>query len=216
MLGIYIFKVRYMISYSNCSIALFIISWNSLMNSSQSALQLTSDEFSSSSDTSWSLVWSWGGSSDTSCCHTFPVWLLDPPVTSHLSSDRHHGACSHMFGGVSSTCHWACSCVLGGVSSTLLSSITVPVTFQMLCVPGVSPVGCLTVFASLPNVAASPVSFLTVLTSLPNAVASPVSYLTVLALLPDVVASSSMSSCSWLSAVFLRVATHLVIFLWCH
>ena len=34
---------------SNCSIALFIISWNSLMNSSQSALWLTSDELSLSS-----------------------------------------------------------------------------------------------------------------------------------------------------------------------
>ena len=103
--------------------------------------------------------------------------------------------------------------MFGGASSTHLSSITVPVMFQTLCVPGVSPVGYLTVPTLLPDAATSPVSFLTVLTSLPNAVASPVSYLTVLALLPDVVASSSMSSCSWLSAVFLRVATHLVIFL---
>ena len=128
---------------SNCSIALFIISWNSLMNSSLSALQLTSDELSSSSDSSWSLLWSWGGSSATSCCHTLPVQLLDSPVTLHLSVDRCHGTRSHVF---------------GGISSTLLSSITVPVMSQTLCVPGVPPVGFLTVLTSLPNVVASPVS----------------------------------------------------------
>ena len=147
---------------SNCSIALFILSWNSLMNSSQSALRLTSDKLSLSLVSSWSLVWSWGGSSVASCCHTFLVWLLDSPVTSHLSGDRHHGTCSCVFGGVSSTRHGACSHVLGGVSSTLISSITVPVTFQRLCVPDVSPVGCLTVLASLPNVVTFPVSCLTV------------------------------------------------------
>ena len=122
---------------SNCFIALFIISWNSLMNSSLSALQLTSDELSLALEPSWSLSWSWGGSSVASCCHTFPVHLLDSPVTSHLSVDRHHGNYSH---------------VLGGISSTLLSSITVPVMSQMLCASGVSPVSFLTVLALLPDV----------------------------------------------------------------
>ena len=37
---------------SNCTIALFINSWNSLMNSSLSALRLASDEFSLLSDSS--------------------------------------------------------------------------------------------------------------------------------------------------------------------
>ena len=37
---------------SNCSFALFIASWNSFMNSIQSALWLTSDEVSLSSDSS--------------------------------------------------------------------------------------------------------------------------------------------------------------------
>ena len=97
---------------SNCSLALFIISWNSLMNSSLSALWLTSDELSLSSNSYWSLSRSSGGSSATSCCCTFPVQLLDSPVTSRLSVDRHHRACSY---------------VLEGVSSTLLSSVTVPV-----------------------------------------------------------------------------------------
>ena len=123
---------------SNCSIALFIISWNSLMNFNWSALWLNSDELSSSLVFSWSLVWSWGGSSATSHWHAFPACLLDSPITSRLSGDRHHGTCSHVLGGVSSTCHGACSCVLSGVSFTLLSSVTVPVTFQMLCVPVVS------------------------------------------------------------------------------
>ena len=113
---------------SNCSIALFITSWNSLMNSSLSAIQLASDKLSSSSDSSWSLLWSWGGSSAASCCCTFPVHLLDSPVTSCLSVDRHHGTCSH---------------VLGGICSTLLSSITAPVTSLTLCMSGVSPVSFL-------------------------------------------------------------------------
>ena len=89
------------------------------MNSSLSALWLTSNKLSSSSVSSESLLWSWGGSSATSCCHTFPVHLLDSPVTLHLSVDRHCGTCSH---------------VLGGIYSTLLSSITVPITSWMLCV----------------------------------------------------------------------------------
>ena len=202
---------------SNCSIALFIISWNSLMNSSRLALQLTSDELSSSLVFSWSLACSWGSSSATSCWHAFPARLLDSPVTSCLSGDRHHGACSHVLGGVSSTHCGACSCVLGGVSSTLLSSVTVPVTVQTLCVPAVSPVGCPTVLTLLLNVATPPVSCLTVLTSLPNAVASLVSCLTVLALLPNAVGSPSIFSCSQLSAMFLHVAAHLVIFIiWYH
>ena len=199
---------------SNCSIALFIISWNSLMKSSQSALQLTSDELSLSLVSSWSLVWSWGGSSAASHCHTFPSQLLDSPVTSCRSSDRHCGTCSCVFGGISSTQHGACSCVLGGVSSTLLSSFSVPVMFWLLCASDVSPVGCLTVLALLPNAAASPVSCLTVLTSFPDVVPSPVSYLTVLTLLPDAVAPSSIFSCSQPSAVFLHVATCLVIFVY--
>ena len=95
----------------------------------------------------------------------FPVCLLDSPVISHLSVDRHCGTTSH---------------VLGGISSTLLSSITAPVTSLMLCASGVSPV-----------------SFLTVLPSL-----------------PDAVVSSSTSSFSWPSAMFLHVAARLVIFLY--
>ena len=154
------------------------------MNSSWSALRLTSDELSLSSVSSWSLAWSWGGSSATSQCHAFPAWLLDSPVTSHLSGDRRHRACS---------------CVLSGIPSTLLSSITVPVMFQMLCVSAVSPVGCPTVLTLLPNVATSPVSCLTVLTLLPNTVSSP-----------------SIFSFSQPSAVFLHVAACLVIFIiWC-
>ena len=70
----------------------------------------------------------------------------------------------------------------------------VPVMFQTLCAPAVSPVGCPTV-----------------LTSFPDAAASPVSYLTVLASLSNVVTPSSVFSCSWLSAMFLHVATCLVI-----
>ena len=187
------------------------------MNSIQSALQLASDKLSSSLVSSWSLVWSWGGSSATSHWHAFPAHLLDSPVTSHLSGDRHHRTCSHVFGGISSTHCRACSHVLSGVSSTLLSSITVSVMVWMLCAPAVSPVGCPTVLASLLNVATSPVSCLTALTSLPNAVTSSVSYLTVLASLSDVVGSPSVFSCSQPSAVFLHVATHLVIFvIWCH
>ena len=45
--------------------------------------------------------------------------------------------------------------------------------FWMLCVPGVSPAGFLTVLTLLSNAATSPVSFLTVLASFPNVVASP-------------------------------------------
>ena len=66
---------------SNWSIALFITSWNSLMNSIRSALWLTSDELSLSS---WSLAWSGGDLFVTSHCFTFPVRLLDSPVTSRL------------------------------------------------------------------------------------------------------------------------------------
>ena len=115
---------------SNCSIALFIISLNSLMNSSLSALQLTSDKLSSSSESSWSLLWSGGGSSTTSYCHTFPILLLDTPVTSCLSIDRHLGTCSLVF---------------SGISSTHLSSITVSVTSLTLCASVASPVSFLTV-----------------------------------------------------------------------
>ena len=104
---------------SNWSIAWFITSWNSFMNSIQSAFQFTSDKISSSSVSSWSLSWSGGDSFVTSHCHTFPVWLLDSPVTSHLSVDRH--------------CR-TCSCVFGGISSTALSSVTVSVTSQTFCV----------------------------------------------------------------------------------
>ena len=172
------------------------------MNSSQSALQLTSDKLSLSLVFSWSLAWSWGGSSATSHWHALPAHLLDSPVTSHLSGDRHHRTCSHVFGGISSTHCRACSHVLSGVSSTLLSSITVSVMVWMLCAPAVSPVGCPTVLASLLNVATSPVSCLTALTSLPNTVTSSVSYLTVLASLSDVVGSPSVFSCSQPSAVF--------------
>ena len=118
----------------NC---LFIISWNSLMNSSLSALWLTSDKFSSSSVSSWSLAWSWGGSSAASQCCAGKARSLDSPVTSCLSGARHCRACSCIIGGVSSTCHGPCSHVLSGVSSTLLSSVTVPVMFQTLCAPAV-------------------------------------------------------------------------------
>ena len=91
------------------------------------------------------------------------------------------------------------------------------VVVWMLCVPAISPVGCPTALASLPDVAASPVSCLTVLALLPNVVTSPVSCLTVLVLLPGVVGSPSVFSFSWLSAMFLHVATRLVIFvIWCH
>ena len=79
---------------SNRSIASFIISWNSFMNSIRSALRLTSDELSSSSESSWSLSWSGGDSFVTSHCCTLPVQLLDSPVTSRLSVDRCCGACS--------------------------------------------------------------------------------------------------------------------------
>ena len=70
---------------SNWSIAWFIISWNSLMNAIWPAFRFTSDKLSSSSSSSWSLSWSGGDSFVTSHCCTFPVWLLDSPVTSHLS-----------------------------------------------------------------------------------------------------------------------------------
>ena len=92
---------------SNCSIAWFITSWKSFMNSIRSALQLTSDKLSSSSDSSWSLLWSGGDCFATSCGCTFPVQLLDSPVISHLSVDRHHRTCSHVFGGISSTTHYS-------------------------------------------------------------------------------------------------------------
>ena len=127
----------------NCSIALFIISWNSLMNSSWSTLWLTSDKLSSFLVSSWSLVWSWDGSYATSCCPTFPVWFLNSPVTSCLSSYRCHRTCSHVFGRVSSTCCSTCSHVFGGFPSTHPPSVTVPVMLQTLCAPGVSPVGSL-------------------------------------------------------------------------
>ena len=45
---------------SNCSIAWFIASWKSFMNSTWSALRLTSDKLSLSSNSSWALSWSWG------------------------------------------------------------------------------------------------------------------------------------------------------------
>ena len=100
------------------------------MNFIQSSLRLTSDELSSSSSFSWSLAWSVGDSFVTSCCHTLPVWLLDSPVTSHLSGDSHRGTCSR---------------VLGGISSIILFSITVSVTSRTFCVSGVFPVGFPTV-----------------------------------------------------------------------
>ena len=62
---------------SNWSIAWFITSWNSSMNSIRSALQLTSDKLSSSSGSSWSLLFSGGDCFVTSCSCAFPVWLLD-------------------------------------------------------------------------------------------------------------------------------------------
>ena len=89
---------------SNCSIALFIISWNSLMNSSLSALQLASNKFSLSSDSSWSLSWSWGGSFATSCYCTLSVPLPDISVRLHLSIAGHLGICSLVFSGSLSTC----------------------------------------------------------------------------------------------------------------
>ena len=58
----------------------------------------TSDELSSSLVSSWSLAWSWGGSFATSHWCAFPVHLFDPPVTSHLSDDRHVFACCHTLG----------------------------------------------------------------------------------------------------------------------
>ena len=67
-----------------------------------------------------------GDSFVTSCCCTLPVQLLDSPVTSCLSSDRHHGTCSR---------------VLGGISSIVLFSITVSVMSQTFCMSGVFPVG---------------------------------------------------------------------------
>ena len=121
---------------SNCSIALFIISWNSLMNSSLSALQLTSDEISSFSDSSWSLSWSWGGSFTASCCCTFSVPLPDIPVSLCLSIDG---------------CLRICSLIFSGSFSTYLSSVTASVTSLMLCASGVSWVSFLTVLTSLPN-----------------------------------------------------------------
>ena len=116
--------------WSNCSIAWFITSWNSFMNSIWSALQLTSDELSLSSDSSWSLLWSGGDCFVTCRSCAFPVWLLDSPVTSHLSVDR---------------CHGTCSCVFGGISYTTLSSVTVSVTSQAFCMSGAFPVGFPTV-----------------------------------------------------------------------
>ena len=115
---------------SNCSIAWFITSWKSFMNSIRSALQLTSDELSLSSNSSWSLSWSGGGCFATSCDCTFPVWLLDSPVISCLSVDRHCRTCSHVF---------------GEISSTTLSSITVSITSWTFCVSGAFPVGFPTV-----------------------------------------------------------------------
>ena len=103
---------------SNWSIAWFITSWNSFMNSIWSAFQLTSDELSLSSESSWSLSWSGGDCFFTSHGCTFPVWLLDSPVASHLSVDRHCGTFSHVF---------------GGISSTALYSITVSVMSQTFC-----------------------------------------------------------------------------------
>ena len=125
---------------SNCSIALFIASWNSFMNSIQSALWLTSDELSSSSNSSWSLPWSRDSFYTASCCHTFTVWLVDSPVISCLSVEG---------------CHRTCSCMFSGISSTLLSSVTVPVTSQMLCASGTSPVSFLTVSISTSDAAGS-------------------------------------------------------------
>ena len=116
---------------SNYSIASFMKSWNSLMNSTWSYLRLASDELSSS--LSWPLAWSAGDLFFTSCCHTLPVRLLDSPVTSHLSVDR---------------CHRTCSCVLGGIYSIVLFSVTVSVMSRTFCVSGVFPVGFPTVSLS--------------------------------------------------------------------
>ena len=129
--------------FSNRSIASFIKSWNSLMNSIQSSLWLTSDKLSSSSSFSWSLAWSVGDSFATSCCRTLPVLLLDSPVTSHLSGDR---------------CHRTCSCVFSGISSIILFSITVSVMSWRFCVSGVFPVGFPTASfpIGLPTVSLSP------------------------------------------------------------
>ena len=106
---------------SNSSIALFIASWNSFMNSTWSALWLASDKVSLSSDSSWSLLWSRVGCFAASCQCTSPVHLLNSPVVSHLSVDRH--------------CR-TCSCVFGGISSTTLSSVTVSVKSWTLCMSG--------------------------------------------------------------------------------
>ena len=117
---------------SNCSIALFIISWNSSMNSILSVLWLTSDKLSLSLNSSTSLSWSRGG---LFACHTFPVLLPNIPVSSHLSVDRHLRIWSLLF---------------SGSFSTHLSSITASVISLMLCTSGISSVGFLTVLASLP------------------------------------------------------------------
>ena len=69
----------------------------------------------------------------TSHGRIFPVQLLDSPVISHVSIDRCHGTCSHVF---------------GGISSTTLSSITVSVTSLTICVSGAFPVGFPTVSVS--------------------------------------------------------------------
>ena len=69
----------------------------------------------------------------TSHCRTFPVQLLDSPVTSHLSVNRRHGACSHVF---------------GGISSIALTSITVSAMSQTFYVSGAFPVGFPTVSVS--------------------------------------------------------------------
>ena len=103
------------------------------MNSIWSALWLTSDKLSSSSDSSWSLSWCGGDCFVTSYCYTFPVQLLDSPVISCLSGDRHCGTCSHVF---------------GGISSTTLSSIQVSVMSQTFCMSGAFPVGFPTVSVS--------------------------------------------------------------------
>ena len=119
---------------SNWSIAWFIIVWKSFMSSIWSALQLISDKLSSSSDSSWSLLWSWGDCFATSHGCILLVRLLDPLIISHLSVDRRHGICSHVF---------------GGISTTTLSSVTVSVTFQTLCVSVSFPVGFPTALSHL-------------------------------------------------------------------
>ena len=113
-----------------------IISQNSLMNSSLSALMLASTEYSLYLGSPWSLLWSRGGCSAASHWHTSPVHLLDSPIVLRLTVDRHCRTCSLVF---------------GGISSSTLSSITVSVTSWTFCVSGAFPVGFPTVLTSFPD-----------------------------------------------------------------